>query len=309
MIEKIPEQYSKLPALRRSLGKGSLARLRSALTAAVVIFSASLSACTTTQSYRLPAITAQPTHQVMEGKFVWFDLVTEDVSAAKGFYGSLFGWQFETQTYNENYLIIKNRGTRIGGIVFDSDNNAAENEGSIWIGAISVRDVDRSVAEVLKQGGSVIEGPLTAGDRGRMAVTKDNVDALVVLLLAAGGDPPDLSKTPGNWVWADLLTSNVQSAESFYTAVVGYEAKDHNSASGVLSKILFKDETMRAGIVEVHWEGVASNWLPYVWVSDVSATIKRTHQLGGSLLLRYEDIAIIKDPVGAVVGIQGPPGE
>lgn len=309
VIEKMPEQIPKMPALRPSLGKGPLARLRWAMAAAVVIFSASISACTTTQSYRLPAITAQPTHQVMQGRFVWFDLVTEDVSAAKEFYCGLFGWQFDSQSANENYVLIRNQGTQIGGMVLDSDNNASENKGSIWIGAISVRDVDRSVAEVLKQGGTVIEGPLIAGDRGRMAVIKDNADALVMLLLAAGGDPPDLSKTPGNWVWMDLFTPNIQSAESFYTAVVGYEAKDHNSASGVLSRILYKDETMHAGIVEVHWEGVASNWLPYVWVSDVSATIRKTHQLGGSLLLRYEDIAIIKDPVGAVVGIQGPPGE
>ena len=63
---------------------------------------------------------------------------------------------------------------------------------------------------------------------------------------------------------------------------------------------------MHSGIVEVDWEGVASNWLPHIWVSDVSETIHKANQMGGSLLLRYGNITILKDPVGAVVGIQGP---
>jgi predicted enzyme related to lactoylglutathione lyase len=222
VIEKMPEQIPKMPTLKRAIGNRTLARLLWVTAAAVVIFSASISACTTTQNYRLPAITPQPSHQEMQGKFVWFDLVTEDVSAAKEFYGGLFGWQFDSQSANENYVLIRNQGTQIGGMVLESDNNAAENEGSIWIGAISVRDVDRSVAEVLKQGGTVIEGPLTAGDRGRMAVIKDKTGLLVVLLRADGGDPPDFPKTPGNWIWTDLFTSDIQAAESFFAAVVGY---------------------------------------------------------------------------------------
>ena len=32
---------------------------------------------------------------VEQGRFVWHDLLTKDVSAARRFYGELFGWRFE----------------------------------------------------------------------------------------------------------------------------------------------------------------------------------------------------------------------
>jgi hypothetical protein len=32
------------------------------------------------------------------GKVIWHDLITEDVDAAREFYGGLFGWTFEDST-------------------------------------------------------------------------------------------------------------------------------------------------------------------------------------------------------------------
>ena len=138
---------------------------------------------------------------------------------------------------------------------------------------------------------------------------RDNTDALVVLLRADGGDPPDSPQSPGNWVWADLFTPDMNATKEFYTRVIGYESRDHSTESGVISKIMFMDEKMRSSIIEVHWDGVESNWLPYIRVSDISETIKRAAQLGGILLLRHGNTAILKDPVGAAIGIQGSPGE
>ena len=45
----------------------------------------------------LPAITKNATHKYYPGKFVWHDLLTDDISAAKEFYSGLFGWTFEEQ--------------------------------------------------------------------------------------------------------------------------------------------------------------------------------------------------------------------
>jgi hypothetical protein len=39
-----------------------------------------------------PAAAIDP---VEPGRFVWFDLMSKDVNAAKRFYGALFGWRFE----------------------------------------------------------------------------------------------------------------------------------------------------------------------------------------------------------------------
>jgi predicted enzyme related to lactoylglutathione lyase len=309
MIQNKPKLSLKMHTFKRSLKKAALAYLCWAAGAAIVIAGVIVSSCSTTQNVRLPAITAQSSNTVLPGKFVWFDLLTKDISAVKQFYGKLFGWQFDTLSGVDKYVLITNQGTRIGGMVIETDNDSAEGEGSIWIGAVSIPNVDRAAVVVEQRGGTVIEGPMTVEDRGRMAVIRDNSGAPVVLLRATGGDPPDTPPTPGGWVWADLFTPDRNASETFYTAVVGYDVKDLHSKSDQLSKILQMDKIMRSGIIEVHWQGVEPNWLPYVWVSDISDTIKRAAQLGGTLLLRHGNTAILKDPPGAVFGIQGPSGE
>ena len=52
------------------------------------------------------------------GEFVWHDLVTDDQSACRAFYGALFGWTFEAgDGIDPGYTIIKHDGVPIGGIV------------------------------------------------------------------------------------------------------------------------------------------------------------------------------------------------
>ena len=64
-----------------------------------------LSGCASKQTASLPAITPTPTGQHQVGKFVWFDLLTEDVQAAQGFYKELFGWNIDTAN-GLNYRMV-----------------------------------------------------------------------------------------------------------------------------------------------------------------------------------------------------------
>ena len=46
------------------------------------------------------------------GKFVWQDLVTQDVAEARAFYGALFGWTFRE---GDRYIQVLHEGEPIGG--------------------------------------------------------------------------------------------------------------------------------------------------------------------------------------------------
>ena len=52
-------------------------------------------ACASSKPHPIPPVTETPTGLVTPGKFVWVDLVTDDVAGAKSFYGQLFGWSFD----------------------------------------------------------------------------------------------------------------------------------------------------------------------------------------------------------------------
>ncbi|MDX1380917.1 MAG: hypothetical protein R3233_07340, partial [Xanthomonadales bacterium] len=99
-----------------------------------------LGACTGTGGIDPAALplSAQP----LIGKFVWHDLVTDDVPAARRFYGRLLGWEFEDSQRpgGGDYTLIKAGGRYLGGIVQRPDGPGEDY--SRWLPYLSVADVD-----------------------------------------------------------------------------------------------------------------------------------------------------------------------
>ena len=63
----------------------------------------------------IPSITPTPTREYHHGKFVWFDLITNDIPTARKFYGELFGWKFEDHPQDTGFTVIKfNNKIRMG---------------------------------------------------------------------------------------------------------------------------------------------------------------------------------------------------
>ena len=136
----------------------------------------------------VPPVTSTPTGAHDTGRFIWLDLVTEDVNAVKKFYGGLFGWTFERITNDDTYTLILADDKPMGGIFFhDQLNEVSE---SRWVSYLSVPDVDDAVAIVRAQGGEIYVEPRDVPDRGRLAVIADRQGAVLALLTAKEGDPP-----------------------------------------------------------------------------------------------------------------------
>jgi predicted enzyme related to lactoylglutathione lyase len=258
----------------------------------------------------VPPVSPEPTGRKQPGKFVWLDLVTEDVAAVKAFYGGLFGWTFETAIGDGAYTLIEHDGRTIGGIVF-SDQLNRESE-SRWVAYLSVEDVDSAAEEVRSSGGTVHIGPRSVPDRGRIAVVSDPQGAIVALIDAAGGDPADVDPGPGRWLWIELWTTNTRTAFEFYESLVGYERREFGEVDGEPYHLMRRDGRFRAGMVRLPWQGVQPNWLPYVQVADPAAIAAAAPGLGGRVILSpegavHDGVAILMDPSGAAFGVQRRP--
>jgi predicted enzyme related to lactoylglutathione lyase len=260
-----------------------------------------LSGCASKQTASLPAITPTPTGQHQVGKFVWFDLLTEDVQAAQGFYKELFGWRFVDKS--SNYSVIYSGDKPIGGIA-PHENKDPEKLESLWLASLSVENVDRAVSAIKARYGKVLDGPLDVKGRGRMAVIRDPEGAELVLIRAAGGDPVDADVKAGEWLWVDLFTRDAESANDFYGALAGYTVEAVKTDEDHSYNLLKKGDRAYGGVVELSWEDVEPNWLPYIKVADIEDTISRAEKLGGILVLRIKNVAIITDPSGGAFGIQ-----
>ena len=109
-------------------------------------------------------------------RFVWNELMTGDVEAAKRFYGDLLGWKYERfpMAEGEDYWIIKGGEQGRGGIM-----KAPSGAPTTWVSYIAVDNVDKVVADAQKKGASVMRPPFDVPKVGRLAFLKDPTGAMI----------------------------------------------------------------------------------------------------------------------------------
>jgi len=271
---------------------------------AAALLAASAGAATPTPYW--PPITEAPTQHRNPGRFVWADLVTNDVGLAVEFYGATFGWTFET--YGDatddrlTYTLVFAEGRPIGGMVFHQ--RAEEAKAARWVALISVADTAVAARKVTQAGGKLLVGPRTLGERGEVAVFADPEGALAGMIRSATGDPEDYLGGIGEWLWIELWADDSKKESDFYAAAFGYAAQAVEGTPGMYR--LSSDGKLRAGIAQ-KTEAVnqaKSVWLPYVRVADVAATVKKAEAAGGRVAvtaraLHGAQVAVLIDPTGA----------
>lgn len=242
------------------------------------------------------------------GRFIWFDLATDDPQGARSFYATVFGWRFRSLAgAAADYTTIENDEGRVGGM-FRQARPPHAPVGSRWLSLISVSDPVRSASLVQQLGGRVIVAPTDVPGRGVHAVFRDPQGAVFGVLAASGGDPPDEPVSAGDVFWLDLLTPDPQRAATFYAAVAGYEVSENDPGVQPKRCILSSEGIARAGIVALAVGTRGPGWLPYVLVDDLPALLRRASVAGGSVVVapRAEwlngQLAVIADPNGGVIG-------
>src|SRR5215471_13070935 len=106
----------------------------------------------------------------LPGKFVWFELVSNDPKRAQVFYGEVLGWKVEAFSMgDQTYEMIYAGDTMIGGYAAPKDAR----QPSHWIAYVSVPDVDASAKAATANGGKVVEPPHEIPGVGRTARIAD----------------------------------------------------------------------------------------------------------------------------------------
>ena len=245
----------------------------------------------------------------LPGKFIWFDLATEDPAGARAFYGAVFGWKFRDGGGGpEGYALIENGvHGKVGGI-FRHMRPAGAKVGARWLSVIAVRDPARAASLARERGGSVLLAPKSVPGRGTHAVLRDPEGAAFGVLAAEGGDPPDTPVADGEVFWLDLFARDPAKAAAFYAELAGFDV-DVGEVGGRERTLLSTGGIARAGITPLRSADDRSGWLPYILVEDVPATLARARRAGGRVLLEPRahvlggNLAIIADPSGGAVGV------
>jgi predicted enzyme related to lactoylglutathione lyase len=114
--------------------------------------------------------------------FVWNELNTRDVDAAKAFYGAAFGWSFEDQEFEGmgTYTTFK-AGEGAGGGMFDMTGRVPDEVPANWLVYFAVDDTDATISKLEELGGGVNMGPVDISV-GRFAVVHDPFGAVFAVI-------------------------------------------------------------------------------------------------------------------------------
>lgn len=126
----------------------------------------------------------------MHGRVVHFEIPYEDGDRARSFYGEAFGWDLQAWGDGE-YTLVSTGPTGEQGATEPGFINGGMMHREGFFGSpvvtISVDDIDTSLAEIERLGGSTVQKRMPVGDMGWSAYFKDPEGNLMGLFQIAGG--------------------------------------------------------------------------------------------------------------------------
>ena len=250
----------------------------------------------------------------VRGRFVWHELMTRDVPAAKKFYSGLTGWKPQAWPLDPTYTVNHSEhGPQAGFLPIPADMPA--DIPAHWVTYIGTRDVDGIAAAAVRAGGSILKGPDEIKGAGRYAVLKDPHGAVFAIL-----DPENSRAEPagmpptGSFSWHELATSDNEAAFAFYSGLFGWDALERHDMGPMGIYLIFgSNGVQRGGIFIKPAENPGPPyWLPYVSIPDADAAFAHATGNGAKVLVPPMDvpggtrIAQLMDPTGAAFAVHSP---
>ncbi len=242
----------------------------------------------------------------IEGKFVWFEVMSDDPEKAQRFYTDLFGWGVQEMDMDAGPYTAFTVGDRpVGGFLPAQEGQTG------WLSYLSVGDVDKAVTATEKRGGQVLKPAFDVPGVGRVAVVSEPSGAVFALFTGTGDDPADGPQGAGDIHWNELWTADPSRAAAFFQDAYGFEGETMPMPAGDYV-VLNKKAVGRAGVAHIPPAHGPSHFLQYVRVDDCDATLQRAQQLGGKAVGDVQKVpgvgrfSVVEDPTGTRIGVITP---
>jgi uncharacterized protein len=221
------------------------------------------------------------------GRFVWYELMTTDVEAAKAFYVKVVGWGTRDASMpGLPYTLFTVGEAAAAGLIYLPENTREMDAAPRWVGYVSVDDVDARADRIKRLGGAVHLPPTDIPNISRFSVVADpQMATLILVKWRSGGEqqPVDLSEQ-GHVGWHELLAADREKAFAFYHEVFGWQkAATDVSPTGTYQQFSAAGQTI-GGMFDKPPTALAAFWLYYFNVRDVDAAAKRVRAEGGKIL-------------------------
>ncbi len=251
------------------------------------------------------------------GRFVWHELLTTDVEAAKTFYTEVIGWNTQQAEAPAGYTMWRVGERPIGGLMALPEQAKAHGAPPHWMGYVEVADVEASAKQVAELGGTVLM-PVHEISEGCFAVIRDAQGAVMALYTpkapAAAAAPE-----PGDITWNELNTTDYETAWTYYSKLFGWQETERMDMGPEMGTyFMFKwdgaCQSMGGMSNAAKTMGIPTHWLHYISVADMDAAVERVKANGGKVINGPMEVpggsrvAQCEDPQGAAFALhQGGP--
>jgi predicted enzyme related to lactoylglutathione lyase len=237
------------------------------------------------------------------GTFSWAELVTSDADAAKGFYASVFGWEYRDNPVGDGqvYSTALRDGKDVAAL-FASD------EPPHWNCYVTVESADAVAARASELGATVAADAFDVMEVGRMAVIIDPVGAALCLWEPKSHIGATYVNAPGAMTWNDLITPDPAESAKFYGDLFAWTTDEIPGANGY--RVIKNGDRANGGMMPLdpRMGSTPPNWMPYFGHEDVDRLLEEVSGLGGQVFngpmrMPQGSIAVLGDPLGAAFAV------
>lgn len=238
--------------------------------------------------------------------FCWINLMTPKAAAAKAFFAELLGWTYGAMPGVPGGSLIEVGGLAAGAVM-DLDANVMPPGTPPVIGVmVRVDDARAAVAKAASLGGRG-EPPWDVLENGRMGMIFDPNGAMLGLWepKAEVGFACD-RHAHGAPSWFETITTDVDKAVAFYTALFGWSAEAQHPVPGMTYHVLSLDGAPVGGAMgkSPQMPDVPPHWGTTFAVRDIDAVVKACVALGGEVCIPVQGL----DGVGRFSLLKSPQG-
>jgi predicted enzyme related to lactoylglutathione lyase len=222
------------------------------------------------------------------GRFVWYELMTTDMEAAKAFYANVVGWGTRDASMpGRAYTLFTAGEASVSGLmVLPEDARKKMGAKPTWIGYVGVNDVDATADRIKRLGGTVHVPPQEIPNISRFSVVADPQMATLALFkwLKPGQVEPAELSAPGRVGWHELLAADWEQALAFYGELFGWQKADADTGEmGTYALFSAGGQTIGGMFTKPAMVPVPF-WLYYFNIGDIDAAAKRVKAGRGQIL-------------------------
>ncbi len=254
------------------------------------------------------------THE--EQRFCWADLRTADTSAAKQFYGDLFGWEYDELLGTDEtglYYLATLDGLRVAGLAELTTPQIQSELPAYWNSYVCVKNLGDCLSRCMELGAATMMDIVEIANLGSMAMLREPDGASFSLWQPEEHFGLQVMHQSGSACRFELVSMKVEASIKFYGSAFGWQAEtsDDEPAYTKLRRALpAEGEDLVGGMMAIQpdWGDVTPNWAEYFQVDSVDATLAKVLDLGGEALhepidISNERLLALRDPQGGVFAL------